>query len=116
MLSLRFTRRMLTNMWLALAIVFLAVPAFAQTGRVQGKVLDSAGKTVPDAKIVVGRWGPTGDVEQDQELLREAGADQVEASLLETRDHLNSWLPVLASPEAETTTGSATAPERLVAV
>lgn len=50
---------------------------------------------LPDAKIVVGRWGLRGDVEQNQEQLREAGADQVEMNLVETCSHLNSWLPVL---------------------
>jgi tetratricopeptide (TPR) repeat protein len=53
MFSRQFNRRMLTNGLMALAIVIFAAPAFAQTGRIQGKVLDSAGKTVPDAKIVV---------------------------------------------------------------
>jgi hypothetical protein len=50
---------------------------------------------LPDAKIVVGRWGLTSDLEQNQEQLREAGADQVEMNLRETCNHLNSWLPVL---------------------
>jgi hypothetical protein len=50
---------------------------------------------LPDAKIVVGRWGLTSDLEQNQEQLREAGADQVEMILRETCNHLNSWLPVL---------------------
>ena len=49
---------------------------------------------LPDAKIVVGRWGLTGDLEQNQQL-QEAGADQVEINLLETCNHLNAWLPVL---------------------
>ena len=37
----------------ALAILILATPAFAQTGRIQGKVLDPAGKPVADVKIIV---------------------------------------------------------------
>ncbi len=41
---------------------------------------------LPEARIVVGRWGLKGNVEQNQEQLREAGADQVETTLLETRD------------------------------
>jgi hypothetical protein len=53
---------------------------------------------LPDAKIVVGRWGLTGDLEQNQDQLREAGADRVEINLLETCNHLNAWLPVL-TPE-----------------
>jgi predicted PurR-regulated permease PerM len=71
---------------------------------------------LPDAKIVVGRWGLKGNVEQNHEQLLEAGADQVETNLLETRDHLNSWLPVLAHAEPEPAIGSAAAPERRVAV
>jgi predicted PurR-regulated permease PerM len=51
---------------------------------------------MPAAKIVVGRWGLQENAEQNQEQLREAGADAVETTLLETREHLDSWLPVLA--------------------
>ena len=43
---------------------------------------------LPEARIVVGRWGLKGNVEENQEQLREAGADQVETTLLETRTHL----------------------------
>src|SRR5205085_6174884 len=53
MFSGQFNRRMLTNACMAIAIVTLAAPAFAQTGRIQGKVTDEAGKPVPDAKILV---------------------------------------------------------------
>lgn len=51
---------------------------------------------LPSAKIVVGRWGLRGNVGQNREQLREAGADQVETTLVETRDHLTAWLPALA--------------------
>jgi predicted PurR-regulated permease PerM len=51
---------------------------------------------LPRAKILVGRWGLQGNLEQNQDQLREAGADEVETTLLETRDHLLAWLPVLA--------------------
>jgi hypothetical protein len=71
---------------------------------------------LPDAKIVVGRWGLKGNVEQNQEQLREAGADQVETNLLETRNHLTSWLPVLAREEVKTTADSTTQAKRLVQV
>jgi predicted PurR-regulated permease PerM len=56
---------------------------------------------LPQARIVVGRWGLKANVEENQEQLREAGADQVETTLLETRDHLNAWLPALAYDEAK---------------
>jgi predicted PurR-regulated permease PerM len=68
---------------------------------------------LPAAKIVVGRWGLRGNVQQNQEQLREAGADQVETTLLETRDHLNAWLPVLAHQELK---AAAARDVRLVAV
>jgi hypothetical protein len=55
---------------------------------------------LPDAKIVVGRWGLRGDLELNQEQLREAGADQVEMNLLETCNHLYEWLPVLTQEGA----------------
>jgi predicted PurR-regulated permease PerM len=70
---------------------------------------------LPEARIVVGRWGLKGNVEENQELLREAGADQVETTLLETRTHLHAWLPVLAQEEAKTTAGAARE-RRMVAV
>jgi hypothetical protein len=63
---------------------------------------------LPEAKIMVGRWGLKDNVEQNEEQLREAGADQVATTLLETRTHLNTWLPVLAQPEAKTTQAKTT--------
>src|SRR5262245_31668101 len=45
---------------LAVATLALSVPAFAQTGRVQGKVTDEGGKAVEGAKIVVSAIPDTG--------------------------------------------------------
>ena len=56
---------------------------------------------LPQARIVVGRWGLKGNVEQNQEQLQAAGADQVETTLLETRTHLVAWLPVLTQEGAK---------------
>ena len=53
MFSGNFGRRMLTSLSTAIAILVLAAPAFAQTGRVQGKVVDDAGKAVEGASITV---------------------------------------------------------------
>jgi hypothetical protein len=53
------------------------------------------------AKIIVGRWGQKGSVEQAQEQLREAGADLVATTLLETEAQLNGWLPVLVHEETK---------------
>lgn len=50
---------------------------------------------LPAARIVVGRWGLKGNVEENREQLLEAGADQVETTLRETSTHLHAWLPVL---------------------
>ena len=60
MFSGKLGRRMLTNALMAAAIVVLAVPAFAQTGRIQGKVTDEAGKAVDGAKITVSAIPDTG--------------------------------------------------------
>ncbi len=68
---------------------------------------------LPQAKIVVGRWGLKDDVEQNEEQLREAGADQVETTLLQTRTHLSTWLPVLAPAETKATPRSLAREDRL---
>jgi hypothetical protein len=71
---------------------------------------------LPEAKILVGRWGLVGDLERNQEQLREAGADRVETTLLATRDHLQSWLPVLAQESPKAAVQGKTPEQRLVAV
>jgi predicted PurR-regulated permease PerM len=71
---------------------------------------------LPKARIVVGRWGLKGDVEQNREQLLEAGADQVETTLLETRTHLHTWLPVLGHEGAETTANGAAMEKRVATV
>jgi hypothetical protein len=71
---------------------------------------------LPVTKIVVGRWGLRGNVQQNQEQLREAGADQVETTLLETRDDLNAWLPVLAHKESKAVAAGTAREVHLVAV
>jgi cell division inhibitor SulA len=69
---------------------------------------------LPEARIVVGRWGLKDDVEQNREQLAEAGADQVETTLLETRTHLSTWLPVLGHEAVEMgANGAATHGRRL---
>ncbi len=54
------------------------------------------------AKIIVGRWGLKDNLEQNREQLREAGADHVETTLLETRNQLVAWLPSLSQEHGET--------------
>jgi hypothetical protein len=48
---------------------------------------------LPNARIVVGRWGPTAEKHDADKSLEEAGADHVETTLQGVRIHLNSWLP-----------------------
>jgi predicted PurR-regulated permease PerM len=50
-----------------------------------------------DLKISVGLWGLEGDSSRARELLATAGADRVATTLLETRAHLNEWLPVFST-------------------
>ena len=52
MFSGKLGRRTLTS-WIAGAMLALAVPALAQTGRVQGKVIDEKDAPVADAQILV---------------------------------------------------------------
>jgi hypothetical protein len=49
----------------------------------------------PQVKIVVGRWGLTGNVEANREQLQDAGADLTATTMLETQSRLNSLLPIL---------------------
>ena len=53
MSSGKLGRRTLTTSWIAGAILALAMPALAQTGRIQGKVTDDKDAPVPGAKILV---------------------------------------------------------------
>jgi hypothetical protein len=54
----------------------------------------------PDLRILVGRWGAKGGDETIERRLKAAGADHAETTLLGTRDHLHTWLPVLAETAA----------------
>jgi predicted PurR-regulated permease PerM len=59
----------------------------------------------PEVKIVVGRWGLTGNVDANREQLQDAGADLTAATLLETRSQLTSLLSILAIGQAKTAAG-----------
>jgi hypothetical protein len=58
----------------------------------------------PNARIMVGRWGLKAGIEQNQEQLKEAGADEVDVTLLDTRNQLHAWFPVLAHGQPESAT------------
>jgi hypothetical protein len=53
---------------------------------------------LPDAKIVVGRWGLNPDAAVEAQL-KEAGADAVDTDLASTRATMKALLPVLAQAE-----------------
>ena len=55
-------------------------------------------------KIVVGRWGLSGNIEANREQLRDAGADLTAATILETRRQLSSLLPTLMQQQAKPVT------------
>jgi predicted PurR-regulated permease PerM len=52
----------------------------------------------PHAKIVVGRWGQRGHIDYNLEELKSVGVDDVESTLLDTRDWLKAHMCVLAEP------------------
>jgi hypothetical protein len=49
-------------------------------------------------RILVGRWGLRQKSEENWERLKDAGADEIAITLLETRAQLNAWLPILNPP------------------
>jgi len=55
----------------------------------------------PELRILVCRWGLEGTSRADHGGLKNAGADAVTASLVDTRDRLASLLPVLAAKQKE---------------
>src|SRR5436189_3258196 len=65
MCSNKFVWQTLTATLMAMAIVALAAPAFAQTGRIQGKVVDDSGKIVEGAKILVSQVPDSGGQKWD---------------------------------------------------
>jgi predicted PurR-regulated permease PerM len=56
---------------------------------------------VPDAQILIGRWGRNGSGQEGRAMLVAAGADAVAPTLAETRDQVLQLLPVLTRPEAQ---------------
>ena len=54
----------------------------------------------PELKIVVGRWGFTGNIQEDRTRLLSSGADEVAMTLRETRSHVMQLIPLLSTLEA----------------
>ena len=61
----------------------------------------------PLSKIIVGRWGLEGSVEENRAQFVEAGADLMSTTLLEARKQLNGWLPILVKGRQATAKQSA---------
>jgi hypothetical protein len=55
----------------------------------------------PELKIVVGRWGFTGNIQEDRTRLLSAGANEVAMTLRETRSHVMQLIPLLSSREPQ---------------
>jgi hypothetical protein len=62
----------------------------------------------PRLKIFVGRFGQNDDqLEVEREFLYEAGADEVESTLLAMRDKLRAWYPIFAAEKRDLITEGA---------
>jgi predicted PurR-regulated permease PerM/methylmalonyl-CoA mutase cobalamin-binding subunit len=66
----------------------------------------------PPIKIVVGRWGPQENVDQIKEKLKEAGADAVAKTLVDTRAEVVALLHVAEAAEAPQEAGVVLATSR----
>jgi predicted PurR-regulated permease PerM len=58
--------------------------------------------TLPDVRILVGRWGPTALADENTQVLRDAGANLVASTLLETRTYLGGLVEIPRIPVPET--------------
>jgi predicted PurR-regulated permease PerM len=68
-------------------------------------------KRFPRLQIMVGRWGLQGGFENQRRSLRDAGANQIRTSLLETRNDLLAWRPALADHPGATAPVEKNCPE-----
>jgi predicted PurR-regulated permease PerM len=56
---------------------------------------------LPELKIVIGRWGFSGNIQEDRSHLLSAGADEVAMTLRETRSHVMQLIPLLSTLEPQ---------------
>ena len=79
----------------AAAIFIAALPpgGMAHARYICKRLRDAA----PDVLIIVGRWAQKRNVKLERELLEQSGASFVTTTLLETRQLLESRLPLLAA-------------------
>jgi len=61
----------------------------------------------PEVRILVGRWGPPALADDSTQALREAGANVVTSTLVETRTYLGGLVGIPRTPVPETTGGHA---------
>ncbi|MGH7927304.1 MAG: hypothetical protein ACREQV_05880, partial [Candidatus Binatia bacterium] len=59
-----------------------------------------------DIKIVIGRWGLSGDTDSIRESLVAAGADQIGRSLCQTRDQITNLRPFISPAEGSAQSGA----------
>jgi hypothetical protein len=57
---------------------------------------------LPELRILVGRWGPSALGDESTQVLRDAGADLVASTLLETRTYLAGLVEIPRIPVPET--------------
>jgi predicted PurR-regulated permease PerM len=53
--------------------------------------------TLPEVRILVGRWAPPALADENTQLLRESGANHVGSTLLETREYLSALVEIRGS-------------------
>jgi AI-2E family transporter len=58
---------------------------------------------LPELRILVGRWGPSALADESTQVLRDAGANLVASTLLETRTYLAGLVEIPRIPVPETT-------------
>ena len=58
---------------------------------------------LPEVRILVGRWGPPALADDTTQVLREAGANHVASTLMETRTHMGELVELPRLQVAETT-------------
>jgi predicted PurR-regulated permease PerM len=66
----------------------------------------------PEVRILVGRWGLRGNLDQNLSQLRAAGADDMTTSILDTRSRLNALIPVLFNERTTETSHIPCRPKR----
>ena len=56
---------------------------------------------LPELRILVGRWAPPALADESTQALRDAGANHVASTLMETREYLGGLVEIPRIPEPE---------------